>query len=220
MAVGQKEVALMHLWNVEFFYEMELKEPVYLELKGMTGLIPMAFEAGSWRTTVELPAGVYVYRYRVGETLALHDVRRSTQRIEGGEFWSVLRVDPQEGPVWVDRRVPIISCIQTCRGINEAYLPLAITDRFEQRELPLTLWVEVQNLFFNAFFHIFLIRPDGMLALGSEYVLTYDLARPDYSLRLHFTIDMDSEQFIPGIWKFLLRAEGSPIAAKEIVLTD
>jgi len=204
----------MHLHPVEFTLDLPLVDPVTLHLRDVPTPVTMERSDQGWRVALELPPGIYRYRFSVDDSLFLNDHRRSTQQPDGDELWSVLKVDPDQGPMWLERPRPTIKEIQVCRGVSDTFVPLMALEKTRLSDMPITLWLSIENLFSNAFLHVFLLRPDGALAFGAEYVLDHEWADAEYNARFHIGVQIEPEGFLAGDWSFVVRLEGGQTMTK------
>lgn len=206
----------MRMHPVTFVLDFAIVGPVALQLWGIPTPVKMGYSGTGWKVTLELPPGIYKYRFCVADSLFLNDPRRTTQQPDGDEIWSILKVDREEGPMWVERSWPTIKDILVCRGVSDAFMPLMVIDRARLEDMPITLWLGIENLFSNAFLQVFLLCPDGGLAFGGEYVLDPEWADGEYNAKFHLATAIESDGFVAGQWSFVVRSEGGHTIAKTL----
>ncbi|HEY3368811.1 MAG TPA: hypothetical protein VGK74_27455 [Symbiobacteriaceae bacterium] len=198
---------------MEFLYTLPIPGPILVQLQGIKDLLPMVQRGGIWALSLDLPEGVYSYRFHVADLVSVNDPRRSTKRQVSGETWSVVQVT-EAGPIWVERTLPKLTSVQICRGISEAGIPLVVVERVGASELPVFLWNQIDHVFQNALMQVFLVRPDQELAFGGEFLLEQSKASPHFDLKFWISISLEPSTVMPGIWTFLVQVEGGPVVTK------
>lgn len=205
----------MKVVSVQFVTHLPVPGPVYLQLQGVRQLLPMVREANTWALSVDLPEGVYAYRFVVSNLVTINDCRRSTQRVTNKELWSVLQVT-SAGPVWRERVLPVLAGLELCQGISDSGLPLVVIDSMRPSELPFVLWAEISHLYEDAFIQVFLLKPNGELAFGGEFLLDTIRTSADYQFRFWISINLEADAIMPGMWTCLVRVEGGSVSQRNI----